>query len=187
MTHTVINIHVKSMTSIESVSTNIREKTTPNYVVPTSNFMEAEIIGVPCEVLSDQPYRKSRKTLLGDTVDDVIDVRSCVTGIKYTIPSEWTKGYDSLAKANDSADILGHHFPDVRELIGKPYWPKDNSFIADFEGNRADLYQRMCEIVSAPFKETITLYGGEKEYTFILVKCDGKIYRTLFGEWGLRP
>lgn len=165
-----------------------QEKTTPNYVVPTSNFTEdqADILGVPCKVLSDIPYKKSRKTILGDVkVDDVIDVQSCVTGLKYTIPFDWVIGYDSLVKANEDADILGHHFPSVRDLIGKPYWPRDNSYIADLDREWADLDKKKCEIVSVPYKETVLTCAGKKEYVFILVKYNGKTYRVLFGEWGL--
>ena len=166
-----------------------QEKTTPNYVVPTSNFTDgqASLLGVPCKVLSDQPYKKSRKRILGDVkVEDVIDVQSCVTGLKYTVPTEWTRGYDSLVDANEGAEIIGHHFPDVKELIGKPYWPRDNSYISDFDGNWADLYKKECEILSVPFKETITTCTGEKkEHTFIFVKYNGKTYRTLFQEWAL--
>jgi len=166
-----------------------QEKTTPNYVVPTSNFTDGQayLLGVPCKVLSDHPYKKSRKTIIGDVkVEDVIDVQSCVTGLKYTVPTEWTRGYDSLVDANEGAEIIGHHFPDVKELIGKPYWPRDNSYISDFDGNWADLYKKECEILSVPFKETITTCTGEKkEHTFIFVKYNGKTYRTLFQEWAL--
>lgn len=171
-----------------TVSTQ-EKKTTPNYVVPTSNFSydDGYLLGVPCKVLSDRPYKKARKTILGDVkIEDVIDVRSCVTGLEYTVPTDWVKGYDSLVDANEDAEILGHHFPDVKELIGKPYWPRDNSYIADFDGKWADLYKKKCEIVSVPFKETVlTSTGQKKEYTFILVKYDEKIYRTLFEEWVL--
>lgn len=163
-----------------------QEKTTPNYVVPTSNFSDGQayLLGVPCKVLSNQPYQKSIKTILGYVeVEDVIDVQSCVTGLKYTIPFDWTIGYDSLVKANDNADIIGHHFPSVKELIGKPYWPRDNSWTNDFDGKWGDLYKKKCEIVSVPFKEKPS--DSNKEYTFILVRYEGKTYRTLFYEWAL--
>lgn len=166
-----------------------KKKTTPNYVVPTSNFTDGQayLLGVPCKVLSDQPYPKARKTILGDVkVEDVIDVRSCVTGLEYTVPTDWVRGYDSLVEANDNADIIGHHFPNVKELIGKSYWPRDNSYITDAKGKSANLYKKECEIVSVPYKETvITCTDMKKEYVFILVKYNGKTYRTLFGEWGL--
>jgi hypothetical protein len=164
----------------------IQEKTTPNYVVPTSNFTEGQtyLLGVSCKVLSDHPYKKSRKTIIGDVkVEDVIDVRSCVTGLEYTVLTDWVNGYDSLVDANEDASILGHHFPDVKELIGKPYWPRDNSYVADFNGRWADLYKKKCEIVSVRFKSKPS--GSDSEYNFILVRYDGKIYRTLFEEWAL--
>ena len=167
----------------------IQDKTTPNYVVPTSNFSDghAYLLGVPCKVLSDYPYKKSRKTILGDVkIEDVIDVKSCVTGLKYTVPTDWVKGYDSLVDANEGAEITGHHFPNVKELIGKPYWPRDNSYITDANGKWGNLYMEKCEIVSVPYKETILTCTGEKrEHTFILVKYNGKTYRTLFYEYAL--
>lgn len=163
-----------------------QEKTTPNYVVPTSNFSDGQayLLGVPCKVLSDRPYKKVRKTIFGDPkVEDVIDVRSCVTGLKYTVPTDWVNGYDSLVQANDNADIIGHHFPSVKELIGKPYWPRDNSWVNDFDGKWGDLYKKKCEIISVPFKEKPS--DSNSERTFILVRCEGKIYRTLFNEYAL--
>ena len=170
------------------IAITTQEKTTPNYVVPTSNFSDdGYLLGVPCKVLSDHPYKKSRETILGDVkIEDVIDVQSCVTGLEYTVPTDWVKDYDSLVEANDNAQILGHHFPDVKELIGKSYWPRDNSYNADFYGEYADLYKKKCEIVSVPFKETVlTCTGKKKEYVFILVKYNGKTYRVLFREWAL--
>ena len=153
---------------------------------PTSNFSDGQayLLGVPCKVLSDRPYKKVRKTIFGDPkVEDVIDVRSCVTGLKYTVPTDWVNGYDSLVQANDNADIIGHHFPSVKELIGKPYWPRDNSWVNDFDGKWGDLYKKKCEIISVPFKEKPS--DSNSERTFILVRCEGKIYRTLFNEYAL--
>lgn len=160
---------------------------TPKYVVPTSNFPEAHLLGVPCLVLK-RPYLKERKNIFGQIqVECVIDLKSCVSGLEYTIPYDWMTGYNSLVEANENSQIIGHHFPEVRELIGKPYWPKDNSFITGLHGEtRVDLYHKECEIVSVPFMD---ISGDdicpEKEFTFILVKCDGKYYRTLFKEWSL--
>ena len=162
---------------------------TPKYVVPTSNFLDAYLLGVPCQVVKG-PYRKEMKDiLLGDIrVKSVIDVKSCVSGLEYTIPYDWVEKYNSLVEANEHAQIIGHHFPEVRELIGKPYWPKDNSFITGLHGETwVDLYHKECEIVSVPFTDVTGDDDFEKEYTFILVKHNGKYYRVLFEEWGLRP
>ena len=160
---------------------------TPKYVVPTSNFTDAHLIGVPCLILKG-PYQREKKHIWGGShIETVIDVKSCVSGLEYTIPYNWTKKYDSLVEANEHAQIIGHHFPDVMDLIGKPYWPRDNSFITELHGgHREGLYHKKCEIISAPF---VDICGDnrlpETKYTFILVKYNGKYYRTLFGEWGL--
>lgn len=162
---------------------------TPKYVVPTSNFLDAYLLGIPCLVVKG-PYQKEMKDiLLGDIrVKSVIDVKSCVSGLEYTIPYDWVEKYNSLVEANENAQIIGHHFPEVRELIGKPYWPKDNSFITGLHGETwVDLYHKECEIVSVPFTDVTGDDDFEKEYTFILVKHNGKYYRVLFEEWGLRP
>lgn len=161
---------------------------TPKYVVPTSNFLDAYLLGVPCLVVKG-PYQKEMKNILGGIeVKTVIDVKSCVSGLEYTIPYDWVEKYNSLVEANEHAQIIGHHFPEVRELIGKPYWPKDNSFITGLHGETwVDLYHEKCEIVSVPFTDVTGDDDFEKEYTFILVKHNGKYYRVLFEEWGLRP
>ena len=159
---------------------------TPKYVVPTSNFLDAYLLGVPCQVVKG-PYRKEMKNILGGIeVKTVIDVKSCVSGLEYTIPYDWAEKYNSLVEANEHAQIIGHHFPEVRELIGKPYWPRDCSFITGLHGETwVDLYHEKCEIVSVPFTDVTGDDDFEKEYTFILVKYNGKYYRVLFGEWGL--
>ena len=159
---------------------------TPKYVVPTSNFANAHLLGVPCLVLNG-PHEGEREDIFGNIkVETVIDVKSCVSGLEYTIPYDWVEGYDSLVEANENAHIIGDHFLEVRELIGKPYWPRDNSFITGLNGETGvDLYHKKCEIVSVPFTDVTGDDDFEKKYTFILVKYNGKYYRTLFGEWGL--
>ena len=161
---------------------------TPKYVVPTSNFTDAHLIGVPCLVLKGS-YQREKKYIWGGThIETVIDVKSCVSGLEYTISYDWTEKYNSLVEANEHAQIIGHHFPEVRELIGKPYWPRDNSFITGFNGETlVDLYNRKCEIVSVPFVDTagVDSICPDMEYPFILVKYDEKYYKTLFGEWSL--
>ena len=159
---------------------------TPKYVVPRSNFPDAYLLGVPCLVVKG-PYQKEMKDILGDiNVKSVIDVKSCVSGLEYTIPYDWVEGYNSLVEANEQAQIIGHHFPEVRELIGKPYWSRDCSFITGLHGETwEDLYHKKCEIVSVPFVDTVGYDDLEKEYTFILVKYKGRYYRVLFEECAL--
>ena len=159
---------------------------TPKYVVPTSNFANAHLLGVPCLVLNG-PHEGEREDIFGNIkVETVIDVKSCVSGLNYTIPYDWVEEYGSLVEANEHAQIIGHHFPEVRELIGKPYWPRDNSFITGLHRETwVDLYHKKCEIVSVPFTDVTGDDDFEKKYTFILVKYNGKYYRTLFEEWAL--
>ena len=159
---------------------------TPKYVVPTSNFSDAYLLGVPCLVVKGPYQRKYENTFGNIKVESVIDVKSCVSGLNYTIPYDWVEEYDSLVEANEHAQIIGHHFPEVRELIGKSYWPRDNSFITGLHGEtRVDLYHKECEIVSVPFTDVTGDDDFEKKYTFILVKYNGKYYRVLFEEWAL--
>ena len=159
---------------------------TPKYVIPTTNCCDAYLLGVPCQVVKG-PYQKECEDTIGEIqVKCVIDVKSCVSGLEYTIPYNWTEKYDSLVEANEHAQIIGHHFPAVGDLIGKPYWPKDNSFITGLHGETwTDLYRKKCEIVSVPFTDITGDDDFEKKYTFILVKYNGKYYRTLFEEWAL--
>ena len=164
----------------------IVKDTTPKYVVPTSNCHNAYLLGVPCLVVKG-PYQKECKDILGGIrVKTVIDVKSCVSGIEYTIPYDWVEEYDSLVEANENAQIIGHHFPEVRELLGKPYWPKDNSYITGLNGETGvDLYHKKCEIVSVPFMDIASVDDTDEVYPFILVKYKGRYYRTLFREWAL--
>ena len=159
---------------------------TPKYVVPTSNFANAHLLGVPCQVLNG-PYEGEREDIFGNIkVDTVIDVKSCVSGLEYTIPYDRTEKYSSLVEANEHAQIIGHHFPKVGELIGKPYWPRDCSFITGFHRETwEDIYHKKCEIVSVPFVDKTGDDDFKKEYTFILVKYKGRYYRVLFEECGL--
>ena len=169
-----------------SFSFEIVKDNTPKYVVPTSNCFDAYLLGVPCLVLKG-PYQKEMENIYGRIqTKTVIDVKSCVSGLEYTIPYALAEGYNSLVEANEQAQIIGHHFPEVRELIGKPYWPRDCSFITGLHGETwEDIYHKKCEIVSVPFVDKTGDDDFKKEYTFILVKYKGRYYRVLFEECGL--
>ena len=172
---------------VGSFSFEIVKNNTPKYVVPTSNCFDAYLLGVPCLVLKG-PYQKEMENIYGRIqVKTVIDVKSCVSGLEYTIPYDQVEGYNSLVEANEQAPIIGHHFPEVRELIGKPYWPRDCSFITGLHGETwlGDLYHKKCEIVSVPFVDKTGDDDLEKEYTFILVRYNGRYYRVLFEECAL--
>lgn len=176
------------------------EKKLPKYIVPISNFdifsnkenheeNSAMICGIACEVVSE-PYKMMRPKVIGEgkEEEEVIDVVSLLTGIKYTIPNSWYKGYETREEAIYSSKIgQTQYCGNMKSLIGRTYYPKDNSFICDFEGNYAQLYEKPCKVVSIPFKGIATPIKEEIIYKFILVEYEGKIYRTLFGEWNFYP
>lgn len=170
-----------------------KEKKVPNYVIPRSNFSTgstdgAYLIGVPCKVISE-PYIIKEKNVFGEMNDqEVYDVRSMVTNIKYTIPTGWADEYDTLEEANKHAIIKGTEHPSPTDLISRKYWPRDNSYIKDSQGKWHSLIRKECRIISVPFKEkTYDEYpvDEDKEMTFIMVMYEGKVYRVLFEEWAL--
>lgn len=175
------------------------EKKLPKYIVPFSNFNifpikdnreeSAMITGIACEVVSE-PYNIMHPALIGEgkVEEEVIDVVSLLTGIKYTIPNSFYKGYETREEAVYNSEInQTQYYGDVKSLIGRTYYPKDNSFICDFDGNYAKLYGKPCKVVSIPFKGIAKPLNEEIIYKFILVEYEGKIYRTLFGEWNFYP
>lgn len=174
------------------------EKKLPKYIVPFSNFStfsnnnrvdSAMIFGVACEVVSE-PYKTMRPKVVGEgeVEEEVIDVVSLLTGIKYTIPTGWYKGYETREEAVYHSEINpALYYGNVKSLIGRTYYPKDNSYICDFEGNYAQLIGKPCKVVSIPFKGVAKPVEEEIIYKFILVECEGKFYRTLFGEWNFYP
>lgn len=168
-----------------------KEKKVPNYVIPCSNFSTgspdgAYLIGVPCKVISE-PYIIKEKNVFGEMKDrEVYDVRSMVTNIKYTIPTGWADEYDTLEEANKHALIKGTEHPSPTDLISRKYWPRDNSYIKDSQGNWHSLIRKECRIISVPFKEKTYEYPvANEERTFIMVMYEGKVYRVLFEEWAL--
>lgn len=164
------------------------EESLPNYIVPASNFDGAYIVGVPCEVISKKPYKQKRKHVFGESLEDVIDVVSLLSGIKYTIPNSWYVGYDSVIDAVKNSKInLNLLNKNVNSLIGRKYYPKDNSYISDSNGDYHPLVGKECTVASIPFKDVVTPCGKKIIRPFILVEYNGEIYRTLFGEWNFYP
>lgn len=179
------------------VATTPEEKKVPNYVIPRSNFSTgtpdgAFLIGVPCKVVSKPYIIREKDIITGERDREVYDVISMVTGIKYTIPTGWADEYDTLEEANEHSHISGRYGGKMSDLIGRKYWPRDNSYILDFEGKGKSLVRKECEIVSVPFKEktydeyfTKFTKTRDQERTFILVKYEDRVYRVLFEEWAL--
>lgn len=176
------------------VATTPKEKKVPNYIIPRSNFSTgtpdgAFLIGIPCKVVSEPYIIREKDIITGERNREVYDVISMVTGVKYTIPTGWADEYDTLEEANEHSHISGRYGGKMSDLIGRKYWPRDNSYILDFEGNWKSLIRKECEIVSVPFKEkTYDKYFSkeeDQERMFILVKYEDKVYRVLFEEWAL--
>lgn len=166
------------------------QEETPVYVIPRSNFNtgkenSAYLIGIPCKVVSEPRTVFERNAILGNRYVKVHNVVSLVSGIQYTIPTGWEDEFDSLEEMNEVASVPGYENPDPRNLIGKKFWPKDNSNITDTYGEAADLYKKECVIVSTPFKDSVKFFGKDLTKTFIFVCHDCKIYRVPFNEWSL--
>lgn len=176
---TVLEAYLDDNGMIQLQTKYINTYVTPKYIIPTSNFDDAYLIGIPCKVLSAEYINKSGRT--------VYDVMSTVTGIEYTIPTGWAHEYRTLEEANLHSHIKGSNTPSVTNLIGKKYWPHDNSWNMDFEGKWSNLVKKECEIVSIPFKDKThdKDFVTDLEKTFILVKYNGKVHRVLFEEWDL--
>ena len=157
------------------------EKKLPAYVVPTSNFSDcnAFVYGIPCKVIEE-------------VADNNIVVVSLITGIKYTIPKSWNMEYDNDIDAIRASSMESSTCrcanPQLINIIGKKYYPKDNSYIADFEGKWVSLIGETVTIISLPFEQTFkTSCGVPYTRKMVLVEYKGKVYRTLFEEWCFFP
>ena len=173
----------------------VSQKKLPKYVIPTSNFMDygdkhdVSISGIPCKVISEMPYYEAHSFRFsgGSEIEEVMRVQSLLTGIEYTIPMDWYVGYDTIEEV-----IKNTHIPNftpenvaksVKSIIGRKYYPKDNSYIIDFNDMNkyhTNLIGKECKVISLPF---IAKVESGTEHDFVLVECEGNTYRTLFKEW----
>lgn len=175
------------------------EEVLPKYVVPTSNFTSCEdenvmLIGIPCRVLSKKPFLKDYEKIVPPFDKEkrpTVTVQSMVTGLIYDIPwTGWVKEYNSLAKANLEADIRGHYFPSLTDIIDRPYWPRHNDSITkvgeeETEYTFHNLYKKRCMIVSFPYRSKYKILGETRERWFINVYHKGVIYKVPFEEWAM--
>ena len=164
------------ITKIISLSVNIKSAI-GQYVVPTSNFVcgDSYLIGIPCRVVS-KPYIKK----YGKVYNNVVDVVSLLTGIKYTIYEEWCDVYLFAEDAIENSSLKTEYDQNVSSIIGMKYYPRDNSYIEDMNGNWKSLFGKETVVCSLPYVAK-TDTGNEK--TFVNVMYQGNVYRTLFGEW----
>ena len=172
---------MKNSISIKIISLPVKNNSVIGlYVVPTSNFRDAYLFGMPCKVVSE-PYIKKRNIIGVGYVDEkVVDVVSLFTGIEYTIDSKWCKVYLSAEDAIKNSRIKTECDQSVSTMIGKKYYPKDNSYIEDRDGNWESLVGKETVVCSLPYADK-TDTGDVR--IFVNVRYQGNIYRTLFEEW----
>ena len=195
------------------ITIQVKKEVEINYVVPTSNISggyykpgqrrrrehdktaEAFLIGLPCRVVSE-PYKALRDYVgVGTRCEEVIDVVSCLTGIRYTIPTDWCKEFETFNEAVEDSAIrsragLAKVWAEENNIIWRPYYPKDNSFIVQFGDDRYashSLFGKECKCISLPFVDEVECAGEKYYYKFVLVEYEGKVYRTLFEEWCFYP
>lgn len=176
---------IKITITIEEVAENKAKKDNTikgKYIIASSNFGGAYILGVPCKVVSE-PF------------GDRINVVSCITGIQHTIPYDksWFKVYDTFTSVLVASESFLHYgyaiYPDpevqiVTQIKGKKYYPMDNSYAKLLSGRgNSWVAGEEVEILSTPYIYT-TNYG--KKVPLVNVrKKDGSIVRCMFMEWKL--
>ncbi len=179
------------------IEIDVPESNVGKFVVPTHNYSEVDendayLADVPCKILSE-PYMATVKTFFGTSERrELVDVKSMVSNIKYTIPTSlFGPVYDTLAEANKHAKIQGVENPRMKDLIGKKYYPFDNSWNKDLvNGMWHNLVDSDCIITGLPFKEPT---GDplpdvrDKKMVFVHVLSNGQVHRVLYGDWGLIP
>ena len=185
---------VKFIITIEEVSAQKSEFIVGTYLISHSNFGDAYILGVPCKIMSE-PY-----VVNGEDYNKKIKVMSCITGIEYVIPYDlsWFKVYDTFDEVLTTAEAekflyRGYHvfrnpllkLHDMYHLVGKKYYPMDNSYSEDTNGERLCVANTVVEIVGVPFIAK-TPFGNDKQFVTVKTK-NGKIGKCLFMEWKLVP
>ena len=182
-----------------------KETVDAKYLVPHSNFWvgdsEVMLSGIPCKVVGE-PYIRDiwtwdyRLSTNVRVAKSVVDVVSCVTGLRYYLPadSSYIEEFLTVKEANKVALVKGHSFPnedeDCLNLIDKSYWPRSNSYISNltskYPWKGTFLVGHECTIVSTPYRTDFTTpMGNVVNKMFIKVQCDGDIFQVPFEEWCL--
>lgn len=184
---------IKIIIITEEVSEKKFESIVGKYIIATSNFHDAYILGIPCKIISE-PY-----AVKNERHDKYIKVMSCITGIQYTIPYKpsWFNVYDTFDEVLAAAETKkllyrGYHIfrnpfecREMYRLVGNKYYPIDNSYSEDIKGNSLWVANTVVEIVGVPFI-TRNLYGDYVWFVPVKTK-DGKVGSCLFMEWKLVP
>ena len=162
------------------------------YIITKSNYGGAYIMGIPCKIMSE-PY-----AVKDEYHDKNIKVMSCITGIEYEIPYKpsWFKVYDTFDEVLTTTEAenliyYGYHiFQDplcceICGLVGKEYYPIDNSYSEDTNGRRMWVANEVVKIVDVPFIKK-TPYGNYEWFVTVKTK-GGQTGKCLFMEWKLIP
>ena len=178
---------------IEEVSEKKSEPIVGKYIITKSNYDGAYIMGIPCKVMSE-PYAVKNKYH-----DKNIKVMSCITGIEYEIPysPEWFEVYDTFDDVITTAEAesllhRGYYIfcnpqmhREICGLVGKEYYPIDNSYSEDTLGRRMWVANEVVKIVGVPFISK-NPWGNDRWFVTVKTK-GGKIGKCLFMEWKLVP
>lgn len=188
---------IKITISIKEVPEKKSELIVSKYLIATSNFGDADILGIPCKIMSE-PYIGTKRYLGKRKTGNYIKVMSCITGIEYEIPysPDWFNIYDSFEKVLDTPRVnrlLRHGLSISRnpllstvDVVGKKYYPIDNSYAENFkDGSRLWVSNKVVTIISKPYIAR-TPHGNSMQ--FVIVKTeDGEVGKCLFMEWKLVP
>ncbi len=174
---------MRNSISIKNISLAVNIKSVIGlYVVPTSNWCDNDtyLCGIPCRVVSKPYIKKCNIISIGEEDKKVIDVVSLLTGIRYTINAEWCDVYLFAEDAIKNSKLKTEYDQTVSSIIGMKYYPKDNSYIEDKNGNWKSLFGKETVVCGIPY---IAKTDTGKEKTFVNVMYQGNVYRTLFEEW----
>lgn len=174
---------MKNSISIKIISLSVNIKSAIGlYVVPTSNCCDCGVYltGIPCKVVSEPYIKKCNIIGIGEVDEKMVDVVSLLTGIQYTIYAEWCDVYLFADDAIKNSKLKTEYDQTVSSIIGMKYYPKDNSYIEDKNGNWKSLIGKETVVCSLPY---VAKTDTGKERTFVNVMYQGNVYRTLFEEW----
>lgn len=193
---------IKITITIEETSENKVKKGNiikGKYIITRSNFGEADILDIPCKVVSE-PFMGTYKSCAFEKRKRMcIKVVSCITGISYTIPydTDWFDVYNSYISVIVASERFLHHDyiiyqnPEktpviMRQVIGKKYYPMDNSY-SELLSTHGDRYvaRKEVKIISEPYLDTTS--DGNKILFVNVQKDDGSIVKCMFMEWKLLP
>lgn len=184
---------IKITITIEEVPEKKSELIVGKYLISSTNFGDSYILGIPCKIMSE-PY-----AVKDEYHDKNIKVMSCITGIEYEIPYKpsWFKVYDTFDEVLTTAEakrLLSREYRIFRNpllcremyrLVGHEYYPMDNSYSEDTNGERLWVAGTVVEIVGVPFIGK-NPHGGDEWFVTVKTKS-GKIGKCLFMEWKLLP